>query len=375
MNLHIVSLPHTEVSPDFCGCAFTAKVLKFCKMMGDAYNITVYAPEGPPIPGAELMNCLDREERIKIFGPDDSSRLPNWPTEQQSAVFHARVIDRMKRYLGKPQDELILLTMGYTSRCIKDAFPGFISCEPGVGYLGICTDKCAFESHAWRHTVYAKKNINDGRWFDTVIPNYFDVDDFPNLNTGKGDYLLFLGRLVKRKGPDIAAEIAQASGMRLLVAGAGGKQVGPDIVAPEITVKNATYCGPVGIAERSRLLAGARALIVPTTYIEPFGGVTIEAMLSGTPVLTTNWGAFTETVTECVTGSRFSTLQEAVDAVDRLSYNPTRPRDIRFLAQQHYSFDAVRPQFVQWFNQLATLWGKGWYERKKKSVTSSGIVW
>src|ERR1043166_1828558 len=113
MNLHIVSLPHTEVSPNFCGCAFTAKVLKFCKMMGDSYRIFVYAPEGPPIPGAELVSCLTKQIREGIFGKDDPSRLPVWPTEQQSAVFMRNCIAAMKHRLGDKKETLILLTGGW----------------------------------------------------------------------------------------------------------------------------------------------------------------------------------------------------------------------------------------------------------------------
>src|SRR4029077_15677822 len=131
------------------------------------------------------------------------------------------------------------------------------------------------------HHVYAKKNINDGRFFDAVIPNYFDQKEFSLLNPGKGEYLLFLGRIVQRKGPHIASDIAERCGLPLRVAGAGGRQVGKDIVAPEITVKNAEYVGTVNVKERAELLAGAKALIVPTTYIEPFGGVAVEAMLAG----------------------------------------------------------------------------------------------
>lgn len=94
MNLHIVALPHTYVSPDCCGCAFTAKVLKFCKMMGQSYRIRVYAPEGPPIPGAELVPCSTTRKRETIFGKWDPQKLPFWPTEQQSEDFMKNEIGR-----------------------------------------------------------------------------------------------------------------------------------------------------------------------------------------------------------------------------------------------------------------------------------------
>jgi glycosyltransferase involved in cell wall biosynthesis len=211
------------------------------------------------------------------------------------------------------------------------------------------------------HHVYAKKGINDGRWFDAVIPNYFDPDDFPYLNTSKNrEYLLFLGRLVQRKGPHIASEIARASGMQLIVAGAGGKQVGTDIVAPEVTIKDAHYVGPVNAEERAKLLAGARALLVPTTYIEPFGGVAVEAMMAGTPVITSDWGAFTEIVLPKVVGYRFHTLAEAVEAINNVGI--CDPQLIQDYAHRRYSLEAVAPQFKLWFDRLNSLWDKGWYQ-------------
>jgi glycosyltransferase involved in cell wall biosynthesis len=369
MNLHIVALPHTEVSPDFCGCAFTAKVLKFCKMMGENYRIRVYAPEGPPIPGAELVPCLTKHMREGIWGKDDHSRLPVWPTEEQSAHFIRTVIAYMKNRLGDPKDTLILLTGGWTFRAIKDAFPGYLTCEPGVGYLGICTGYCAFESYAWMNHVYAKKGIEDGRWYDSVIPNYFDPDDFPEQNNGSShplnpnSYLLYLGRLTKRKGVDVASHIANRLGIPLKVAGAGGRQVGKDIVAPEVTIRNAEYVGPVGIKERSALLSGAWALLVPTIYHEPFGGVAVEAAMAGTPVVATDWGAFPETVKHGKTGFRFRTLSEGCQAV--IDCQRLYPSLIRQHAMNVYSLRAVKPLYDDWFARLGTLHGKGWYAEEK----------
>ncbi len=326
-------------------------------MIGGTHEIQLYAPQGPDVEGATLHSCLSNDERIHIFGKDDPNRLPSWPTDEQSAKFNANAIQLLHQYL-QPQD-LILLSMGWTHRPILTAFPNYICCEPGVGYEGILTNFCAFESCAWRHHVYAKKGIDDGRWFDAVIPNYFDPQDFPILNNGSGDYLLFLGRIVQRKGPHIASEIARAAGMKLIVAGAGGKQAGKDIIAPEITVKDAEYVGPVNVKERAALLAGARALIVPTTYIEPFGGVSVEANFAGTPVITSDWGAFTETVQNGVNGFRFRTLSEAVQAVDDVGSLDSLA--IRDYARSRYSLESVAPMFNRWFNQLQTLHGKGWY--------------
>jgi glycosyltransferase involved in cell wall biosynthesis len=318
----------------------------------------VYAPEGPAVPGAELVPCLSNKRRIEIFGADDPNRLPAWPKHEQSAEFNQNVIAALRDRL-LPRD-IILLSAGWTHKPVCDAFPEHIRCEPGVGYEGILTGFCAFESAAWRNHVYGLKEIRDGRWFDTVIPNFFDPDDFTQDRNGSGDYLLFLGRIIARKGPHIASQIAEAAGVPLVVAGAGGKQVGKNIVANEVTMKNAQYVGPVNIEQRAKLLAGARCLIVPTTYIEPFGGVAVEAMMCGTPVVASDFGAFTETVENGVSGYRFNTLAEGVEAVNECK---DLDRDgVKQYAMNNYSLEAVGPKFITWFNRLESLWQKGWYQ-------------
>lgn len=359
MRLHLVALPHTQVSSDFVGCAYTAKVLKFCKMMRRHHAIFLYAPEGPEVLGATLFPCLSDTRRQEIFGADDPLRLPSWPTDVQTAEFNLAAIKHLNKNL-EPHD-FILLAAGRTHLSIAEAFPQHLITEPGVGYYGILPKSfCAFESYAHMHTCYEQNKIKDVRWFDTVIPNYFDEDEFPLLNKGDGKYLAFLGRLISRKGPHIASDIAKAAGLPLKVAGAGGKQVGPDIVANEVTIKDAEYVGPVNVQERAEFLANAKALIVPTTYIEPFGGVSVEAMMCGTPVIASDAGAFVETVQNGISGYRFRTLQRAVDAVGAVENLP--PHMIRAYAKHNFSLDAVRPKFDQWFSDLATLWGKGWYE-------------
>jgi glycosyltransferase involved in cell wall biosynthesis len=323
-------------------------------MMG---SIILYAPEGPPVEGATLVPCLSDAERQDIFGKDDIRRLPAWPTEEQSQSFHVAVIKEMRKRI-QPQD-LILLTGGWTQHVVKAAFPNNICCEPGVGYEGWFTNYCAFESYAWMHYTYGKKDIKDGRWYDTVIPNYFDPADFTHKK-GRAEYLLYVGRVIARKGVHIASQIAKAVDMPLFVAGAGGRQEGNDVVSEETRVENATYVGPLTIEGRSQWMTQAYALLVPTTYIEPFGGVAVEAMMCGTPVVTTDWGAFSETVKNGVSGFRFRTLKEGIAAVRECRW--LDEEKIKSYALDNYSLDAVAPQFERWFGQLNDLWKKGWYE-------------
>ncbi len=47
-----------------------------------------------------------------------------------------------------------------------------------------------------------------------------------------------------------------------------------------------------GAEERLALLGNAKSVLMPTYYLEPFGGVHVEAQLCDTPVITTDWSAF-----------------------------------------------------------------------------------
>lgn len=330
-------------------------------MAARGYEVVLYAPEGSDDTHCEVVECISEVERVATFGADDPNGLPRWPTDDEFALFNRRAAAAIAERAG-PEDP-VLLTAGWSQRGIKEALPAALCCEPGVGYEGIVTPYCAYESNAWRHYLYGKWGVGDGRWYDTVIPNYFDADDFHTAEGGRDDYLLFVGRLIGRKGPHIAVEIAKATGRKLIVAGPGAIEHSEGlIVAPEVRLEGPVeYAGPVGIEERAELMANAHAVLVPTTYIEPFGGVAVEAMLSGSPAITSPWGAFSETVDQGKTGFRFATLADAIEAVEAAgSLDST---EVRELALERFSLEAVGLQFADWFEKLGTLWRDGWYTR------------
>jgi len=357
-TLHLVALPHTQTDGRFLTCAYTQKVVKFCRMMAPTYEVILYAGDQNVAPCSEHVPLFSEDERVADWGDgfDTVADAISWdPSIPYWSRMNERAIDAI-RERARPRD-LLLVTGGWAQKPLADRLD-LIACEWAVGYEGIFSDYCAFESAAWMHHIYGRQGWGNGRFYDAVIPNYFDPDDF--AVAPKDDYLLFVGRLVERKGVHVAAQIAGRVGMRLLVAGPGIASARPgEIVALDGTriVGPVEYVGEVDAVARRDLMAGARALLAPTLYVEPFGGVTVEAMLSGTPVVTTDWGAYTETVTADV-GRRFRTLQQGVEATRAVL--DLDPLAVRAHALARYSLDAVRPRFDVWFAQLAGLWGEGW---------------
>lgn len=366
MRFHVLGLPWTATTEEYLTCAYTQKLLKFCRMMEPrGHEIFLYATEQNEAPCAEHVALLSEEERHGYFGAWGSDALltrVTWDiTQEPWVVFNERAAAAILER-GEPED-LVLLVGGNCQKPVADAVGAhLLPVEPFVGYEGVFTH-AAYESHTWRSHVYGLMGERNGRWFDATIPNYFDPDDFPELGAG-GDYLLFVGRVIVRKGPHVAGQIAEAVGMPLVVAGPGVLDHGDGYVqAGEVRVENShgvEYVGEVGVEERARLMAGAAALLAPTLYIEPFGGVAVEAMMTGTPVIASDWGAFAETVVEGTTGYRFRTLAEGVDAV--LGAGALDRAAIRASAMDRYSLEAVAPQFERWFRQLDSLWREGWNE-------------
>ena len=355
MRFHVVNLPHTQTTKKYSWCAYTEKVRKFCNMMMSlGHEVFLYAGEDNEAECTEFISVVSKEEQHEWFGhlnweldlfPSDGWEIdkPWW------RITNSRSIREISKRI-EPMD-FVCVIMGRCHAQIVDAFPEHVNVEWGIGYEGVYTINRVFESYAWMHHVYGIMRQSNGSSSDTVIPNFFELEDFA-LGDGSGDYYLFLGRVVLRKGPHIAAQICNEIDAKLIVAGQGG-QVMPDgslLGLDNVVIDgNYEYIGTVGPAQRNEVLGKAKAIFVPTIYIEPFGGVAVEAMLCGTPVICTDWGAFTETVIDEVTGFRCHTMEEFREAA-LLAPNLDREK-IREYAKK-FSTDNVRWQYEKYFNRI-----------------------
>jgi glycosyltransferase involved in cell wall biosynthesis len=83
-------------------------------------------------------------------------------------------------------------------------------------------------------------------------------------------------------------------------------------------------------------------------------------MACGTPVITTDWGIFTETVEQGKTGFRCRTFKEFLEAAEKVKDLDNRYISTR--AYERFSVDMIRYKYEKYFRQLETLWDKGFYQ-------------
>lgn len=354
-TFHIVSLPHTQTTAEYTHCAYTQKVRKFCNMMTDlGHEVILYASEENEARVSELVTVITKQKQRELFGDYDHTKEHfkiTWDGYDPAWVeMNANTIRAMAERI-QPHD-FICLIGGHPQKIIADAFPDNLAVEYGIGYTGTFTKYRVFESYSHLHLVHGLQHDEyHGNFFETVIPNYYDTEEFP-FSEEKDDYYLFIGRLNTDKGYSIAQEVCAKLGKRLLVAGVGNFSGYGD------------YVGVVGPKERGELMSKAKAVFVPSTYIEPFGGVHAEALLCGTPVITTNFGAFTETVVNGVNGYRCDMFRDFVAAAKATEkFSVAKRKKIRTEAQKRFSTEVVAKQYQAYFERLATLWGDGWYAK------------
>lgn len=353
-TLHVVGLPHTQTTRAYDQCAYTAKVRKFCGMMrSQGYRVVLYAGEENEARVDKHVVCITKEEQSRFF-PLEQVQQVSWdPDSEGWKTYTRRVILQLEKY--KEDRDIICLMSGWSFRDLIEAFPfpKHLVAEVGVGYSGIATHFRVFESYAWMQSVYAEKQTAmsaNGSFYDAVIPNYYNPAEF-EAGRGQGDYFAFMSRMTQRKGFEIAIQACEQAGAKLKVAGVAGDSW------PQHD--HVEYVGLLDPAGRSKFLGNAIATFMPTLYLEPFGGVAAESMLCGTPVISTDWGAFPELITQGIDGYRCRMMREFIRAMsDAPGLNRTV---IRSRAMARFSTDVVGKQYARYFRQLETLWGNGFY--------------
>jgi glycosyltransferase involved in cell wall biosynthesis len=168
-------------------------------------------------------------------------------------------------------------------------------------------------------------------------------DDFKAYaDEGERDYIAYLGRIIEPKGLHLAIDAVNKYNetalkpITLKIAGKHYSDSGKDTywqqqILPRLN-ENIKYIGFIKeIYDKNTFLGDAKALIIPSTFNEPFGMVMIESLASGTPVIGLNSGAIPEVInkntgilvqqdaSDIITVERLSHAIQQIDSISRQS--------------------------------------------------------
>jgi glycosyltransferase involved in cell wall biosynthesis len=187
------------------------------------------------------------------------------------------------------------------------------------------------------------------------IPNPIDLRAWP-LREHKDDYLLWVGRMTPEKGPHRAIAAARSVDVPLVLAGViqPGQQAFFDReIAPHIDGTRVRFAGEVGGKTKRSLFAGARGLLMPIRWDEPFGMVIVEALACGTPVIAFPEGAARELVVDGKTGFLVDderAMSEAIGQLPRIG-----ARECRAWVARHCDVEVVAAAYERIYTSVVPL--------------------
>ena len=213
----------------------------------------------------------------------------------------------------------------------------------------------------WRWQQFPLVSISDAQRQPLAFANWAGTvhhgmqADLYEPRYGPGDYLAFLGRISPEKRPDRAIALARRSGLPLKIAAkvddADLRYFQEKIEPLLIGQKLVEFVGEIGDDEKSDFLGGARALLFPIDWPEPFGLVMIEAMACGTPVIAYGCGSVPEVIDDGVTGFIVANDDEAIDAISRIP--SLNRREVRRRFDERFSSVAMARRYLDLYARLA----------------------
>ena len=331
--------PLTESVPPQ-GYGGTERVVSYLteELVRQGHQVTLFA-SGDSVTAAELVACAPRALRLDESVVDP---IAHEVVELECVAAEASRFDvihwhldyfhfPMSRRLGVPQ-----VTTLHGRLDIPDLAPVYREFDD-MPVVSISNDQ--------------RTPLPDARWVAT-IHHGMPTDELA-LREEPGEYLAFLGRISPEKRLDRAIEIARRAGLPLKVAAKvddADRTYYEETIEPLLGAAHVDFVGEVGDKGKGNFLAGARALLFPIDWAEPFGLVMIESMACGTPVIAFRNGSVPEVIDEGVTGFIVDDVDGAVEAVRRLDQISRRACRMAFEAR--FSVERMARDYVALFEHL-----------------------
>lgn len=325
MVIYLPAMPHTIPNREYNACAYTSKYMNFVEgMAARGHDLICLGVEGAELPeNVEYIDVIPKELFDKEFNHEDRNNCYEVSQEDNAKyiyTFNLAVAAEIRKRIRDKEFVMYFYPVVHQGIANQISDLNVFNIEGSIGYHSVWAPHRVFESYHlqsfqtavwdtnyrnWKH----ENNITDKNehtfvrpndcipyteplMTDTVIGCFLKPEQF-KFSDKKEDYHLYLGRLMYNKGIAWAIKATQELGKKLIIAGQGDltnwvlKPMGLDKLPPHVE-----FFGHANIEQRMHLMSNAECGWVCSFYNEPFGHVIMEYGLSGTPVITTDWGSF-----------------------------------------------------------------------------------
>lgn len=260
------------------------------------HEVTLFAT-GDSTTKAKLVPLVPRA--IRVITPDIGQEKLR---ESWKYLALANIIKKLK----KENFDIIHQHVGWRMTPIEEIFdsPTVATCHSPLSHDYIQLVYGQFPQNNYITISNAQRNPMPNLNFVATVYNGIDLKHF-TYSPHSQNYFAFLARMSPQKGPKEAIIAAKGAGVKLKMASkidAVDKLYYAKEVEPLVDSKTIEHVGEIGQVEKDKFLNGAKGLLAPIQWEEPFGLFFIEAMACGTPVVTFSRGSVPEIIKDGETG-------------------------------------------------------------------------
>jgi glycosyltransferase involved in cell wall biosynthesis len=341
MKIAMISTPYVPVPPKgYGGTEFVVGLITE-HLVRRGHDVTLYAT-GDSHTSAKLKSLYKKSiwpPKNVFLNPVTEIDHASWAV--QDALQHGAEVIHMHCPLGLALQRYSSVPLVYTIHHPWDEeYDNCYNHLPECSYVAI--------SDFQRKKFTGLNNIR-------TIHHGLNLNEF-DFQSNKGDYVAFLGRIATVKGVHLAIEAARQAGVHLKIAG-DIQPIHQDYyeseVKPKIDGRLIEYIGEADFKTKVELLKGAKAMLFPIQWDEPFGLVMIESMACGTPVIGFPYGSVPEVVKDGISGYLVNDVAQMAIKIGEL--NKLSPRVVRDYAERYFSAETMVEQYEAVYGHAISL--------------------
>lgn len=318
-------------------------------LVAKGHDVTLFATEKAITKARLVSACPEPLARLGIGKSDIIYPLLNFTNvfkrEKDFDIIHFH-LSIVSDYMSLPPASLIAHKTVFTIHFVSPSAKKYpqrmelLEKHNNLNYISI--------SHA------AQLGFGKLKFLDTVY-NGINLSEFTFNSTPK-DYYVWMGKFNPDKGTLEAILAAKKANIKLILAGTIDledevkRKYYENDIRPLIDGKQIIYVGEKGGKEKDELLGNALGFLNPILWNEPFGLVSIEAMATGTPVISFSRGALTETVKDCYTGYLVENVDEMAEKIKQIS--AIRRTDCRKWVEDKFSSEIMVTNYENVYQKI-----------------------